>query len=113
MLRIVIGGSELDKLDKLMPFVRVVPFSNAPTSDVNGADSDHVLILPGFREGLRTMWEIAGYISPEGTAILQDLCLQYSAGPNKAPGVARLLERLAEGLKPAVALGYGLVIERE
>lgn len=113
VVRIVLGGSELNNLDKVLPFVRVVPYSGPQTPEPVSADNEHVQILPGFREGLRTMWEIVGYISPEGTAALRDHCLAYIAGQNKVPAITRLLKRLAETLKPAVDLGYGLVIERD
>ena len=113
VVRIVMGGSELDRIDKILPFVHVEAYNPVqPVSSVS-VNTDRVVILPGFKEGLRTMWEIVGYISPEGTAALRDHCLSHSTAPYKIPGTARLLERFAEGLRPAITLGYGLVIERE
>ncbi len=103
VFRMIVGGSE---------FKESVFIISAPQTDLFGLPGTVSLIQPGFREGLRAMWEIIGYISPEGTAVLRETALAAarSSGPN---GINWLLERLAEGLRPVIERGYGLVLERE
>jgi len=100
LFRAALGGSEL---------ITLLPLTNAP-------DSDSVYkIQPGFREGLRAMWEIIGYLSPDATRALYDYC--QTTGREKAlaksEGSARLLERIASNLKSVVDRGMGLVVERD
>jgi hypothetical protein len=103
LFRMIVGGSE---------FGAAALADDKPQVDLPGLPGTQNLIQPGFREGLRAMWEIVGYISPEDTAALRETALAAvrSSGAN---GISRLLERLAEGLKPVIEHGYGLVLERE
>jgi hypothetical protein len=77
--------------------------------------SQSLPIQPGFREGLRAMWEIVGYITPEATMALQ----QYlrTAGRERAiersAETLRAVEELADGLKVVVERGLALVVERD
>ena len=102
VFRMVVGGSELQ---------RALPIFPASTSGEETA----IAIQPGFREGLRTMWEIIGFITPEGTKALQEYCAVASQDkpPARSPAVLRLMAQMAEGLKAVVERGFGLVIERD
>jgi hypothetical protein len=96
-----LGGAELHN---------TYPFSEI---GVNG-----LTVQPGFREGLRTMWEIVGFLSPEATVMLQQYCKnaleKLSNGGQKTPdGTAHLLTLLSHGLTSVIQHGYGLVIERD
>lgn len=100
LFRAALGGSEL---------ITFLPLTNAP-------DSDSIFkIQSGFREGLRAMWEIIGYLSPEATRALYAYC--QTTGREKAvarsEGAARLLDRLASNLKSVVDHRMGLVVERD
>jgi hypothetical protein len=97
VFRMVLGGSEIavSKLAESLP----------------GLPGSVGLIESGYREGLRAMWEIVGYLSAESTAALQQMCLKnVQETPDRA---SRFMERLAQGLAPVVQQGYGLVIERD
>jgi hypothetical protein len=100
LLHATIGGSEL---------ITILPLTNAP-------DSDSIFkIQPGFREGLRAMWEIIGYLPPAATCALYDYCRTIGREKTlaKSEGTARLLERIANNLKAVVDRGMGLVVERD
>jgi len=104
IFRMKIGGSDLPGL---FPFVGSV-ISTAANSD------DSLTVQPGYREGLRAMWEIVGFLTPESTVALRQYSLENGQNPSRRPiAAARLLERIANELKPVIDLGYGLVIERE
>jgi hypothetical protein len=72
-------------------------------------------VQPGFREGLRAMWEIVGFLTPEATRALQQYCA--TAGLDRAQArseeAARFVEEMAEGLQAVVERGLGLIIERD
>jgi hypothetical protein len=78
-------------------------------------DAAQVSIQPGFREGLRAMWEIVGFIPPEGTRALQAYC--STTGRERAvqqsDETARMVAEMADGLKLVVEQGLGLVVERD
>jgi hypothetical protein len=101
LFRMVIGGSEIQ---------RILPLNGA-----SGAEASVVPIQPGFREGLRAMWEIVGFVTPESTRALREYCL--TTGREKAlarsESAARLLAQVAEGLKAVVERNLGLVVERD
>jgi hypothetical protein len=101
LFRMVIGGSEMQ---------RILPLNGA-----SGVDETAVPIQPGYREGLRAMWEIVGYITPESTRALHEYCL--TAGRERAlkrsESAARLLAQIADGLKAVIEQNLGLVVERD
>ena len=101
LFRMVIGGSEMQRI--------------LPLNGVSGAEESAVPIQPGFREGLRAMWEIVGFITPESTRALHEYCL--TTGREKAlarsESAARLLTQIADGLKAVVEQNLGLVVERD
>ncbi len=72
-------------------------------------------IQPGYREGLRAMWEILGYVPPEAVAALQQYCI--TTAHDKALALsdeaAQLVDEIAEGLQAVVDRGLGLVFERD
>jgi hypothetical protein len=105
VFRMVIGGSELDSI---LPFAATLD-----TAASNGSAS--VPIEPGFREGLRAMWEIIGFLTPEGTQTLQAYCQThgYQKALSKSASAAKIVDRLANGLTKVIERGYGLVIERD
>jgi hypothetical protein len=98
IFRMKIGGSELSGL---------FPFVSRATPD------DGIAVQPGYREGLRAMWEIVGFLTPEATAALRQHSVEYRSSPEQIALMARLLRRIGSGLAPVVERGYGLVIERE
>lgn len=104
LFRMVLGGSELQNA---LPFLKHA--TPQPT------DNAAMTVQPGFREGLRAMWEIVGFITPEGTKALQRYCATASqdAAPVRPAAVSRLLAQMAEGLKAVVERSYGLVLERD
>ncbi len=104
LFRLVIGGSELNN---------ILPFdANSIAASSNGSTA---WVEPGFREGLRAMWEIVGFLTPDETKALQEYC--RTAGREKAlkksPWAVALIDRLANGLNSVIEQGYGLVIERD
>jgi len=104
IFRMKIGGSELPGL---FPFVGSVLSSAS-------AVGDGVTVQPGYREGLRAMWEIVGFLTPESTAALRQYSLESGRDSSqRSVATGRLLKRIANELKSVVDLGYGLVIERE
>jgi hypothetical protein len=105
LFRMVLGGSELQN---------ALPFLRHPTPP-QPPDNPAMAVQPGFREGLRAMWEIVGFITPEGTKALQRYCASASqdTAPARSPAVSRLLTQMAEGLKAVVERGFGLVLERD
>ncbi len=107
LFRVKLGGSELTKL---FPF-----FPSATAQRPIGPTESAVNIQPGFREGLRTMWEIMGYLTPESTEALRQYCLKLRGERADLPpnGTVRLLDQIASGLKVVVERGFGLVIERD
>ncbi|MEP7284136.1 MAG: hypothetical protein ABI947_00045 [Chloroflexota bacterium] len=97
VFRVRLGGSELNSA---VPFI--------------GMDSTGELsVQPGFREGLRAMWEIVGYLTPESTVALYEYCIKAVEKQSHTPGMRRVLKQIADGLQPVIARGYGLVIERD
>ncbi len=72
-------------------------------------------IQPGFREGLRAMWEILGYLPPEGVAALQRYCITtaHEKALAQSEEAARLVDEMAEGLQAVVDRGLGLAFERD
>ena len=78
-------------------------------------DPSELAIQPGFREGLRAMWEIVGFVTPETTKAFQQYC--SSTGRAKAAQrseeTVRVIEEMADGLRLVVERGLGLVVERE
>jgi hypothetical protein len=105
LFRVVLGGSELQG---------ALPFLKHPTPP-QPSGNPALAVQPGFREGLRAMWEIVGFITPEGTKALQCYCAAASQenAPARPAAVSRLLAQLAEGLKAVVERGFGLVVERD
>jgi hypothetical protein len=103
IFRVKLGGSELTSL---------FPFASSVISDA-AVPANGVAIQPGYREGLRAMWEIVGFLTPESTAALRQYCLDPNHHAAQSFATKRLLERMGSGLAPVVDLGYGLVIERE
>jgi hypothetical protein len=91
-----LGGSEL---------ANTYPFSEM------GANG--LTIQPGFREGLRTMWEIIGYLTPEATVTLHTYCQKALENRTTTDGTFRVLTLLSNGLSDVIQKGYGLVIERD
>jgi hypothetical protein len=72
-------------------------------------------VQPGFREGLRAMWEIVGFLTPEATQALWQYCATagLDRARNRSEETARLVEDMAEGLQAVVEHGLGLIIERD
>lgn len=105
LFRVVLGGSELQN---------VLPFLKYPTPP-QPVDAPAMAVQPGFREGLRAMWEIVGFITPEGTKVLQRYCAAASQenAPTRPAAVSRLLAQLADGLKAVAERDFGLVLERD
>jgi hypothetical protein len=77
------------------------------------ANGNSLPIQPGFREGLRAMWEIIGFLTPEATVELRDYCRKIIDQRQNSDNVLRHLQQIIDDLGQVVALGYGLVIERE
>lgn len=104
IFRVKLGGLELTSL---------FPFAGSIASDAP-VPANGIAIQPGYREGLRAMWEIVGFLTPESTAALRQYCLEAgSNGTQRSLATQRLLERIGNGLTPVVERGYGLVVERE
>ena len=80
---------------------------------VKALEASRWQIQPGFREGLRTMWEITGYLTPAKTAELKEYCLSVVRERQLSEPVLRLLGQLANGLEAVVNSQYGIVIERD
>lgn len=99
LFRARLGGSDLTK---------IFPFSNGGSTDVA---SGGVVVYPGYREGLRAMWEITGFLTPKSTQALRQYCLEISS--QRTDGAARLMGQMATGLKEVVDRGFGLVVERD
>src|SRR6185295_13833329 len=76
-------------------------------------DPSHLAIQPGYREGLRAMWEIVGFVMPEATKTLQEYCSTTGHEPSalRSEETTRLLIEMADGLKLVVEQGLGLVVE--
>ncbi len=72
-------------------------------------------IQPGFREGLRAMWEILGYLRPESVAALQQYCFTtaHEKALAQSDEAVRAVDEIAEGLQAVVDRGLGLVFERD
>ncbi len=106
IFHVIMGGSELDSL---FPFVRNVVSSNGTT------DEGVLAVQPGYREGLRALWEIVGYLTPAATVTLRQYCLDTIAegAPSRSSGVIRILSEFAKGLTQVTERGYGLVLERD
>ena len=104
VLRLNVPGAELDDA---LPFP---PNFDAGLPGLPGTDG---LIQTGYPEGLRTMWEIVGYITPADVRKVQQVCLNVAATATGAGSWTRALSRMADGLNNVIQHGYGLVIERE
>jgi hypothetical protein len=100
VFRARLGGSDLSK---------IFPFTNGPSPD--NTSSDGIVVYPGYREGLRAMWEITGFLTPQSTEALRQYCQQV--GSQRNDSTARLMGQMAAGLKAVVDQGYGLVLERD
>jgi hypothetical protein len=100
LFRVRLGGSDLSKL---------FPFSNGGTSE--STSTNGIVVYPGYREGLRAMWEITGFLTPQSTDALRAYCVEISSQRNDS--AARLMGQMAAGLKAVVEHGYGLVVERD
>ncbi|HLY25617.1 MAG TPA: hypothetical protein VKQ72_04715, partial [Aggregatilineales bacterium] len=102
----IIGGSEVENA---FPFVRNVANGNSLS------DEGALAVQPGYREGLRALWEIVGYFTPMGTVALRQYCLATIAegAPPKPSGIRRILGGFANGLSGVIERGYGLVLERD
>jgi len=84
--------------------------------DLDGVlDASQLAIQPGYREGLRAMWEIVGFITPEATRTLHQYCSTRAHETVQQPSeeASRLLVEMADGLKLVVEQGLGLVVERD
>lgn len=103
VFRMVIGGS---RATAALPLLKDSGSESATTMTPVAE-----LVQPGFKEGLRGMWEITGYLTPEATEKLRQSCVEALSA--STPETARLLARLAEGLQIVTERGFGLVIERE
>ena len=106
VFRVRLGGSDL---------ARIFPFTNGGSPDTTSSGwpglSGGIVVYPGYREGLRAMWEITGFLTPQSTEALRQYCLQISS--QRTDSTARLLGQIAAGLKEVVDHGYGLVVERD
>jgi hypothetical protein len=91
----------------------MLPFPLDFTAGLPGLPGTEGMVQPGFREGLRTMWEIVGFIMPEQTQLLHTQCVELSEQTPTRPLWTRDAMRLAEGLSPVVEQRLGLVVERE
>jgi len=80
---------------------------------LNGGLSGMFAVQPGYKEGLRAMWEIVGFISPEDTASLRDYCWQAFGARTRTDRITKVLKQIADGLEVPVKRGYGLVVERD
>jgi hypothetical protein len=105
LFRVKLGGSELTKL---------FPFFASATA-LRGPTDAAIAIQSGFREGLRAMWEIVGYLTPESTEALRQYCLTLRTEREDLPpnGTIRVLDQIVNGLNVVVERGLGLVIERD
>jgi hypothetical protein len=83
----------------------VYPFSAIGTNKL--------AVQTGYREGLRAMWEIVGFMTPEATHALFDACKAASKEQTHSKPISRLLEQITTGLRTVINKGYGLVIERD
>jgi hypothetical protein len=90
-----------------------LPFPTDFVAGLPGLPGTEGIVEAGFREGLRAMWEIVGYIAPEQTKSLQLHCLDLAEQTPTRPLWSRDAMRLAEGLKGVVERGLGVVVERE
>jgi hypothetical protein len=111
VFRMTLGGPELDKI---LPFGEYLNRPAPQDSDAFISESG-LKIEPGFREGLRLMWEIVGYLTPDDVCALQIFCATTGRerALKRSEGAARVVSRLAESLKAVTDRGLGLVIERE
>ncbi len=100
VFRVRLGGTDLAK---------IFPFTNGGSADTTS--SGGIVVYPGYREGLRAMWEITGFLTPQSTEALRQYCLQVSS--QRTDSTARLMGQMAVGLKEVVDHGYGLVVERD
>ena len=100
VFRARLGGSDLST---------IFPFTNGPSTD--NTSSSGIVVYPGYREGLRAMWEITGFLTPQSTEALRHYCQQVSSQRTDSP--ARLMGQIAAGLNAVVDQGYGLVVERD
>ncbi len=76
-------------------------------------DPAQLPIQSGYREGLRAMWEIVGFVTPEATKSLQAYCSTTGHERAQSEEINRMVAELADGLKLVVEQGLGLVLERE
>lgn len=102
----IIGGSEVETI---FPFIRNV------SAGIGPAEEQSLAVQSGFREGLRALWEIVGYLTPAGTIALRQYCLDAIAegAPPRSSGAKRTLSGFANGLNAVIERGYGLVLERD
>jgi hypothetical protein len=104
VLRLPVPGGELDD---------ALPFPNDFERGLPGLPGSDGLVEPGFTEGLRTMWEIVGYLSVERTRQLHRLCVETAHNTPLQTAWARAVAHLANALDGVVQRGYGLIVERE
>ncbi|MBX3083561.1 MAG: hypothetical protein KF716_18150 [Anaerolineae bacterium] len=104
VLRMNIPGGDVD--DGL-------PFPANFDTGLPGLPGTGGLVQSGYTEGLRTMWEIVGYLTPDGVQQLQQICLNALVTPAAPSNWLRAIHRLTQGLNGVIQQGYGLVIERE
>jgi hypothetical protein len=112
VMRMTLGGPELDKI---LPFAGYMAAGGAHAMDTYIDADTGLTIQPGYREGLRGMWEIMGYMTPDDVSALRAFCRgegRERAG-RRSEGAVRLLDRLGEGLKGVTEKNLGLVLERE
>jgi hypothetical protein len=102
-------GTGLEKL--FQPNGHITNGGNGSIGSPGSKGTFHV--EPGFREGLRAMWEITGFITPDTTIELRDYCRKLLSERVVPDGVSRRLHDMISDLDQVIALGYGLVIERE
>lgn len=104
LCRLTVPGAEFDD---------TLPFPADFGTGLPGVPGSDGLIQPGYREGLRAMWEIVGFVGVEDTRRLQQVCAALAEHPSTQPLMARGLARLAQSLTMVVQQGFGLVLERE
>ncbi len=108
-------------VDLMYPLILVYHHPELFQMEVESRELEGVLdlsvlsIQPGFREGLRAMWEITGFVSPEATRTLYDYCMttRREKAAQRSEEAQRLTEEIEEGLRAVVERGMGLVVERD
>ncbi|MBX3064642.1 MAG: hypothetical protein KF726_16795 [Anaerolineae bacterium] len=104
LLRLPLESAELNP---------ALPFPADFSTGIPGLPGTEGIVQAGFQEGLRAMWEIVGYVSPEDTRALHTQCLTLAEQTPTRAAWTRDAMKLTEGLNEVLRRGYGLVVERE